>query len=158
MQKQNIYQPGAHKAYGRAIDGWRTLNNSQRSVWLLLVSSGILLTSFTLWELHIMILLYSIAAVMSIGLWWLRHRAPQPKQSTSLLAALQLRDGKVWIDQQALPDNLRKLVLSQASAEGPVFLQLPWNKGDQWQFNASELPQVRQFLQQHLPHVQIIED
>jgi hypothetical protein len=158
MQKQNIYQPGAHQAYGKAIDGWRTLNNRQRGGWLLLVSSGVLLTSFVLWELHIMVLLYGIAAVTSICFWWLRHRAPQPLQATSLLAALQLRDGKVWIGQQALPDNLRKVVLGKASTRGPAFLQLPWNQGDQWQFNVSELPQVRQFLQQHLPHVQIIED
>jgi hypothetical protein len=158
MQKQNIYQPGANEPYGKPMDGWRTLNNSQRGGWLLLVSCGVALISLMSWEVNKILIPSGIVMVLSLGLWWLRDRAPQPAQSTSLLAALQLRDGKVWIGQQALPDNLRKLVLGKASARGPAFLQLPWNQGDQWQFNASELPQVRQFLKQHLPHVQIIED
>lgn len=158
MQKQNIYQPGVNEHSGNAINGWRSLSNSQRSCWLSLVICGVTLISLVSWEVNKILIPSGIVMVLSLGIWWLKDRDPQPAQSLSLLAALQLRDGKVWIGQQALPDNLRKVVLSKASSRGPAFLQLPWNQGDQWQFNASELPQVRQFLQQHLPQVQIIED
>jgi|GEM_PF-1830756 len=157
MQKQNIYRSGRYQPYGKAMDGWRTLNNSQRCYWLLLVSGSILLIFFMLWDFNKFVIPSGIVAVVSLGLWWLRRHDTQPQYKNSMLAALKLQDGKVWIDQQPLPDNLQKLVLGKTSARGPAFLQLPWNQGDEWLFNINELPQVRQFLQQHLPKVEIIE-
>jgi hypothetical protein len=97
-------------------------------------------------------------ALSNAGLWWLQYRDPQPQFSTTPLSDLQVHNGKVWIGQQALPDNITKLVLGISSAQGPAFLQLPWNHGYQWLFAINELPQVRQFLQQNLPQVQIIEE
>jgi hypothetical protein len=158
MQKYNIYQLGVKEHSGHAINGWRSLSNSQRSCWLSLVICGVTLISLMSWDVNKILIPSGIVMVLSLGLWWLKERDPQQAKSTSLLGALELRDGKVWIGLQALPDNLRKVVLGKASTRGPAFLQLPWNQGDQWLFNVGELPQVRQFLQQHLPQVQIIED
>jgi len=97
-------------------------------------------------------------SVLNIGLWWLQSRDPKPKFLATPLSDLQVRDGNVIIGEDALPANLRKVVLGAASPQGPAFLQLPWDREEQWLFALNDLPQVRQFLQQHLPHVQIIEE
>ena len=158
MQKQSIYHTDSVATRRTIANGCRTLSKWQRWGWSIAVAIGVLCCLLGFWREQTIWWLFAVLAVLNAGLWWLQYRDPKPQFLTTPFADLQARDGKVWIGQQALPDNLRKLVLGTASAQGPAFLQLPWNQGDQWLFIIEELPQLRQFLQQHLPHVQIIED
>lgn len=158
MHKQNIYQPDTMTTRRTVGGGWQTLSPAQRGIFmgLLVVLLSFCLLSFVkeqgVWWLFVGI------SVLNIGLWWLQSRDPKPKFLATPLSDLQVRDGNVMIGEQVLPATLRKVVLGAASPQGPAFLQLPWDRGDQWLFAMNDLPQVRQFLQQHLPHVQIIEE
>ncbi len=158
MRKQNIYQPDTMTVRRTVTGGWQTLSPAQRWIFIvvLFVMLSFSLLSFVkeqgVWWLFIGI------SVLNIGLWWLQSRDPIPKFLTTPLSDLQVRDGNVMIGEEVLPENLRKVVLGAESPQGPAFLQLPWNRGEQWLFAVNDLPQVRQFLQQHLPNVQIIEE
>lgn len=158
MHKQSIYQPDTMTTRRTFAGGWQTLSPVQRWIYIavLLVLLSFCLVSFVkeqgVWWLFVG------TTILHIGLWWLQQRDPKPTYLTTPLSDLQLRDGQVMIGEEALPATLRKAVLGVASPQGPAFLQLPWNSGAQWLFDVSDLPQVRQFLQQHMPHVQIIEE
>jgi len=158
MRKQNIYQPDTMTTQRTIVGGWQTLTPAQRWIFIVVLCVVLMfcLLSFVKaqgsWWLMVAIL------VLNTGLWWLKSRDPIPKFLATPLSDLQVRDGNVMIGEDALPENLRKVVLGATSPQGPAFLQLPWNRGEQWLFALNDLPQVWQFLQQHLPHVQIIEE
>ena len=158
MRKQNIYQPDTMATRRTVTGGWQTLSKSQRWIFMgiLVILLSFCLVSFV--KEHGAWWLIVGSSVLNIGLWWLQSRDPKPKFLTTPLVDLQVRDGNVMIGEQVLAATLRKVVLGAASPQGPAFLQLPWDRGDQWLFAMNDLPQVRQFLQQHLPHVQIIEE
>lgn len=87
-------------------------------------------------------------------------QAPQTpesaEQNNSLLAALSVQDGWLHIAGEALPANVKKLVLGKDPDRGVAFIQLAWNNGDEWQFAIDEYQAVADYLAQHMPQLNVV--
>ena len=101
-------------------------------------------------------LLILLVSGVSLFISYVTQTAKATEQNGSLLSTLSVQDGQLYIANEALPANVKKLVLGKDPDRGVAFIQLAWNNGDEWQFAIEEYQAVADYLTQHTPQLNVI--
>lgn len=155
MRKSNIFRAnGNDRLTFRA--GWRRLSPARKviSLLFLMIWTGICIAaSLSNDRTYLLILLIS---GVSLFISYVTQAAKATEQNGSLLSTLSVQDGQLYIANEALPANVKKLVLGKDPDRGVAFIQLAWNSGDEWQFAIDEYQAVADYLAQHLPQLNVV--
>lgn len=157
MTKSNIFHVNRNNRL-TFREGWRGLSKSRRiiSLLFLLAWSGICLVAGTNDERSY--LLISLISGVSLFISYVTQAAKPIEHQDSLLAALTVQNGRLFIAGEALPANVKKLVLGKDPSSGIAFIQLAWNNGDQWKFAIEEYQAVADYLAQNIPQLNVVHE
>lgn len=154
--KSNIYRPGAEMRQVRMSDAWNSLPYSKKvkavtllSVWLVVCTASWLYSQSWLALSN---------SILGIGLF-LQYLAysKYAVATNSLLQAINVVDGNLFIDGKPLGSHVKKVVLGK-DGTNLAYLQLAWNNGDQWQFDIKEYDAVAEYFAQHRPDITLVKE
>ena len=155
MRKSNIFRVTQNNRLTFRA-GWRGLSPARKviSLLFLMMWSGIcIIAGLSDDRTYLLILLVS---GVSLFISYVTQAAKATEQNGSLLSTLSVQDGQLYIANEALPANVKKLVLGKDPDRGVAFIQLAWNNGDEWQFAIEEYQAVANYLNQHMPQLNVI--
>ncbi len=138
--------------------GWRVLSGAGRFVICSLFGLYLTVIIVNSSKLNSLLMLSNIPVFGLMLLQYLHSRGHPQFDSASLTEELRLDNGQICIGPFVFPDTVRKLVIGRKDIQGPGFLQLAWNGGEQWLFPLEEIPAVRHFFRQHAPQIELIHE
>ncbi|MFC4653521.1 hypothetical protein ACFO3I_00650 [Rheinheimera marina] len=159
MQSQrDVRWPNQTMTFTSVKQGWRVLSGAGRTVICSLFALYVAMIFLNSSKLNSLLMLSNIPVFGLMLLHYLHSRGHPRFEEVSLTEELRLDNGQVCIGNYVFPDTVRKLVIGRQDINGPGFLQLAWNGGEQWLFPVEEIPSVRHFFRQHAPHIQVINE
>lgn len=159
LSQREIRWPYQTMTFTSIKQGWRVLSGTGRLVLcsLSLVYLAFIIGSSTKLQ-SLLIALCNIPVCVLFALQYLHSRGHPRLETTSLTEELRLDNGQICIGQFVFPATVRKLVIGRQDINGPGFLQLAWNGGEQWLFPLEDIPTVRDFFRQHAPQIELIHE
>lgn len=159
MQKPQIHWKYQNPSRSSLRRGWTQLSRTSKAM---LIIFNLLSLSFSIYlsieRQSAFGFGFNLLMICCLTISILHVNGFEKKHLVSLIEQLDVTGGAIRIGDYQLPDTVRKVVIGRVDIQGPAYLQLSWNQGNQWIFPVDEIQQVRHFFREHAPQIEIVNE